>query len=105
MNVADGILDNGVSATAPISESRSLGLAPNPAQGLTAITVDFHKATRASFDLYSIDGQHLETLKQAKFTAGTHNVWVDASSLPAGVYFIRVDAEVGQFTEKLIVTK
>lgn len=105
LNVAAAGPDNGVSAAAPIEESRSLGVFPNPASGIGAISVEFHKATQANFSIYNMQGQLVQVMKEARFTPGEHKVWFNAADLPAGAYFIRVESELGQFNEKLIISR
>lgn len=105
LNVGGAVLDNGVSAAAAISESRSLGISPNPSNGLTAIAVEFDKVAEASFQIYNTQGQLLHTIKEGRFTSGQHHVWFNTSELAAGLYYVYVNSDRGTFTEKLVVTK
>ena len=73
-------------------------------QSIGAIKIDFAKPAQARFTLFNTMGQQLEVLKEGKFTRGTHHVYFDASSLPAGIYYINVDSDQGNFTEKVIVS-
>ncbi|MEM0999263.1 MAG: Omp28-related outer membrane protein [Bacteroidota bacterium] len=103
LNAGEFTLDNGVSAQSPTSESRSLGILPNPVQNMGAIKIDFAKPADARFSLFNAVGQEIRVIKEGKFTRGTHHVYFDASQLPAGIYYINVSSDQGNFTEKVVV--
>ncbi len=54
-------------------------------------------------DLYSIEGRKIRELVNEEMPAGTHEMEIDVSDLPAGVYFIRVQAGSEIAVRKLIV--
>jgi thiol-disulfide isomerase/thioredoxin len=103
LNAGQGPLDNGVSAQDPDNASQSLGVIPNPVHNLGAIKVQFAKPAQASFTLYNAVGQQIKLLKEGKFTKGIHHVYFDATTLAAGIYYIKVNSDQGQFTEKVVV--
>lgn len=103
INADDAPLDNGVSAEAPVAESRSLGVSPNPVNGLASVQVEFAKNATARFTLHDAFGREVSVLKDGRFTSGKHAVWFDVSAVPAGVYFLKVSSDQGNFTEKVIV--
>ena len=105
LNANSAGLDNGVSAASPTSETRSLGISPNPSNSLAAIQVEFAKPTTARFSMFNAMGQQIKLLKEGRFAAGNHHVWFNVAELPAGVYYINVNSDLGNFTEKLIVAK
>lgn len=105
INVNAAPLGNGVAVADAVGQSRSLGVAPNPSNGLAAITVEFDKPAEASFRLVNLQGQVVRDIKQGRFSAGQHRVWFDSSSLPAGLYYLQVDSDRGSFAEKVLVAK
>jgi hypothetical protein len=88
----------GVSA-APGSGPMDFGLGqnfPNPFNPST--TIPFTLKTRCFVTLRLFDGlgREVATVAQGNLDAGRHTVTIDASALPSGVYFYRLEA--GPFT-------
>jgi len=54
-------------------------------------------------DLYSIDGRKIRELIKQEMPAGEHEIEIDVSDLPEGVYFIRVRAGNESAVAKLVV--
>jgi hypothetical protein len=94
----------------PISGSgRSTGIemhvVPQPAQGETSIYANITRSGWVSFDLYDAEGTRLMTLKQGSFPPGTIRAGLDVSSLPNGVYFVRVTGEGIDGSMKVVVSR
>jgi len=53
--------------------------------------------------IYSIEGRKIRELINEAMPAGTHELEMDVSDLPAGVYFVRVQAEGIVKTQKLVI--
>lgn len=98
----------GVDAAA---DRRWLDVHPNPAPG--AATVQFHlpSAEQASLSVYDLKGRKVRTLaEQRLFDAGLHEIpWRGDDergvSVPAGVYFLRLDGAAGLQVRKLLLTR
>ncbi len=56
-------------------------------------------------DLYSISGRKIRIIMEEEKLPGEHEIEVDVSDLPAGVYFVRLQAGGQIVTKKLIVTE
>ncbi|MEM7038870.1 MAG: Omp28-related outer membrane protein, partial [Bacteroidota bacterium] len=104
LNAGDAPIDNGVSSANPVTETRSLGIIPNPVSNLGAVAVEFAKPAQARFSLHNSLGQEIRFLKEGRFTAGQHHVWFNGASLPNGVYFLQVKSDQGNFTEKVVIS-
>ena len=63
---------------------------PNPFNSNTTIRYVIPKHEDVSVNIYSIKGNHLETLFNGKQTSGTHNIQWDASDYSSGIYFYQL---------------
>jgi len=70
---------------------RLLGAYPNPFNASTTIRFQLPQARRVSISLYNVRGQFERQLYDQLFTAGVHDVPINANNLSSGVYFYKVD--------------
>jgi len=66
---------------------------PNPFNPNTTIRFDLIKNTHVKITVFNLLGQHIETIIDKDMTAGAKAVVWDASHLPSGKYFYRLQAE------------
>lgn len=87
------------------SESRLSvpGCIPNPTSGMTEIIVNLQKASNVQIELFNITGQRVTELPTQNLSAGNHQVSLDVSGLPGGIYFYKVTADNESVTKKLII--
>jgi hypothetical protein len=78
---------------------------PNPFNSSTTISYDLPVRSRVKLSIYNLLGQEVATLVNAEQEPGRYNVKFDASGLPSGIYFYRLEA--GRFIEqkKMILIK
>jgi hypothetical protein len=76
---------------------------PNPATGSTQISIELNKPSMVHLDLFNMTGQKVLDIPQRNLQAGKHNVNMDVSRLPSGVYFYTVTAGAEKQTRKMIV--
>jgi hypothetical protein len=50
-------------------------------------------------------GENVQTINAGSMNAGSHNISLDASKLPAGVYFVKVTAGGYSVSRKVVVEK
>ena len=78
---------------------------PNPFNPTT--TIEFSLPVRSSVHLvlFNVLGQVVKEIVNGDYTAGTHRITLDASTLATGVYFYKLKA--GQYTnvKKLLLMK
>ncbi len=87
------------------ASSALLAAYPNPFNGSTVITLNVSRLTQASLNVYNALGRQIATLNDGILEPGVHRFTFDASALPSGIYFARVQA--GEFvkTQKLLLLK
>ena len=77
---------------------------PNPVSGAADLRFTLPEATRhAQLAVYDALGRTVATLHEGALGAGTHARRFDASVLPAGVYFARLEADGRAATQALTV--
>jgi len=80
-----------------------MAIFPNPALDHLTIRYRMPDAGYRMIDLYSIEGRKIRELVNESMPAGTHEMEMDVSDLPAGVYFVRVQADNAVQTRKLVI--
>jgi hypothetical protein len=65
---------------------------PNPFNPSTKISISLPVESRVSLKVFDILGQEVFSQLNQNYTAGSHTISFDGSSLNSGVYFYRVDA-------------
>ena len=78
---------------------------PNPFNPTTTITFSLPKKDNVKLFVYDILGRELKKLADGIYEAGEHKIEFNASNLPSGVYFYRMEAGNFSQTKKLILTK
>jgi hypothetical protein len=78
---------------------------PNPFNPSTTISYQLSVVSRVSLKVYDVLGREVETLVNERQTAGTHAVKFNATNLPSGVYFCRLQAGTYHETKKLLLLK
>jgi hypothetical protein len=78
---------------------------PNPFNPSTTISYDLPVRSRVKLSIYNLLGQEVATLVNGEQEPGRYNVKFDASGLPSGIYFYRLEA--GKFVDvkKMILVK
>jgi hypothetical protein len=78
---------------------------PNPFNPTTVISYQLSAVSRVTLTVYDVLGRELKTLVNEQQTAGNHSVTFNASYLPSGVYFYRLQAGTYAATKKLLLLK
>lgn len=78
---------------------------PNPFNPETNISFDIKEAGDVRLAIYNATGQIVAKLVEGELSAGRHTVRFDASSLPSGLYFYRLEAGEFRAAKKLVVIK
>ncbi len=78
---------------------------PNPFNPETVIAFTLPATEQVSLKVYDMYWREIATLVNGVKPAGTHEVRFNASGLPSGTYFYRIQAGVNQETRKMSLTK
>ena len=82
-----------ISDPAGIAESNeifSLGLYPNPTEGVSTLDVNSTLAGSVTVEVYSITGSLVQTSVKP-IRVGVNRLSVDFNSVPAGIYLVKAD--------------
>jgi hypothetical protein len=83
----------------------SLASAPNPFNPETAISYKLSADSYVHLRIYDIAGRPVETLVDGWRSAGEHELTFNASDLPSGMYFAKMEAGEYAGVQKLILLK
>lgn len=97
-------LDAGEPVRAPAALDLS-PVFPNPASGPASVRFGLPVSGRVTLELYSVLGERVVTLADGERAAGWHLVRLDDARLPAGIYFLRLQAGRDVRNGKLVVTR
>ncbi len=78
---------------------------PNPFNPVTRIDFQVPSSGKVSLAVYSADGKKVMTLVDSNMESGYHTVVLNASELPSGVYYYRIDAVGFADTKKMLLVK
>jgi enterochelin esterase family protein len=78
---------------------------PNPFNPTTTIQYELTKSGRVNLILFTLEGKVVETLVEENESAGLHSVRWDASRLPSGIYFCRLEAWGRTMTQRILLLK
>ncbi|MEJ2058508.1 MAG: T9SS type A sorting domain-containing protein, partial [Desulfofustis sp.] len=77
----------------------------NPFNEMARVTLDLSSSTRMNIQVFDLLGRSVLRLYNGEMIAGRHDLQIDASSLPSGVYFLHVNTDSVQLTRKFAVVK
>jgi hypothetical protein len=78
-------------------------LSPNPANESVSLFFDLPGTTTAGISLYNAIGQELIHWPTREFPSGKNSITLNTSDLPAGIYFVRIEAQVFSTVKKLMI--
>jgi len=76
---------------------------PNPATGITYISVNLQKPGNLSLEVYTLTGQKVMSEDYGLKSTGNHPVAINVSSLTSGIYFYAITAGEQTVTHKMMV--
>lgn len=95
-----------VSVVDPVSSGTVLYPSyPNPTSSSATIAFDLEQSGHVELALHDIFGKRIMTIANREFGAGAHDVQVDVTELPTGVYVYTMKTENQTFSNKMVVTK
>lgn len=93
--IATGVL-NATDIRTQVADNQQVSIFPNPCNDILHIIYEDVEMGAATVELYDIAGKVLKTSNLANETA------LDLSSIPAGIYFVKISANQQSITKKII---
>ena len=78
---------------------------PNPFNSSTRLSYDIPDNTHINLSVYDLNGRLIRTLEDRVIPAGAHALNFDATNLPSGMYFVRLNTASFATTQKLLLLK
>ena len=78
---------------------------PNPFNPSTRIDFDVPETGQVKLTVYNVIGQEVAELINNTITAGQHEVTFNASSLPSGAYFYKLQQGNSVMVKKMLLMK
>jgi photosystem II stability/assembly factor-like uncharacterized protein len=88
-----------------VASSYALSVYPNPFNPQTTLAFDIPMGGRLQLAVYDVTGRLVETLANRFYPQGQYRLNFDASALPSGVYFARLNGKSFAVTQKLVLLK
>lgn len=100
----------GYSATSIDSESKNIDFRlnqnyPNPFNPSTTITYSISEQANVSLKIFDVLGEEVKVLLNERKPKGSYQIEFDASTLPSGIYFYRLQSGDYLETKKLVLIK
>jgi len=96
---------NPVSITEAGSNFNGVAVYPNPAKGITNLSINLQQNDELAVVVYNQLGQMVFEIPSTNYSAGTNTIELDASNWSAGLYNIVVNGSSSSQTKKLTITK
>lgn len=77
-------------------------VSPNPSSGFSQISYNLKNESLTEIELYDINGKKIKQLAKENEQAGYKSHIINLSSVQAGVYFVRVNSNGNQVSQKLV---
>jgi hypothetical protein len=101
----DRMVSASVSGAAVVPATYGLAAYPNPFNPTTTVSFTIPVDGQVTVAVYDLTGRQVSLLANQNFTAGEHHVTFNASALPSGLYFTRMDASGFSAVKKLVLMK
>lgn len=92
-------------ATAPAGDAHLSAAYPNPFTNRAQLVLTLERPEQVRAALYDVLGRRAAVLHDGTLQAGDSPLYVEASGLPAGVYFVRVQGETFEESRRVTVTR
>ncbi len=87
------------------SESRVLGIHPNPFVGAAEITFQLGEDNHIRLAVYDAVGREVALVADADYSRGLHSATLRSGQLPSGLYFCRLTTERGVVQRKMLLMR
>ena len=78
---------------------------PNPFNPVTIIKFSLSENNYTKLDVYNVIGEHISSLVNKELLEGEHELKFDATNLPSGIYFYKLEQGNKSNLKKMILLK
>jgi len=78
---------------------------PCPATGAFSVAFSLPRTSDVVLSLYDLAGRRVAVVAEGEYAAGRHEVVFDAAGLPSGVYLLKLDADCGARTSRIVIAR
>jgi hypothetical protein len=96
--------ESGISAMMPTEYALGQNY-PNPFNPETTIEFALPEASKVKLSVYNIKGELVEVLMEGNLETGYHTVNWNASAMPSGIYFYKLQADDFMSVKKCVLVK
>lgn len=93
------VVAGGTSVESELVQNLNLAVAPNPASVTASITYNISEVADVEVSIVNVMGQHVRTLRNEKGEYGGYRIDFEVDDLPAGIYYVRVDLNNGEYVK------
>ncbi|MBA3705859.1 MAG: T9SS type A sorting domain-containing protein, partial [Bacteroidetes bacterium] len=87
------------------SQDKELSIYPNPASGDAVIEYFLTQSGQVMISLYNVLGKEVMNIINEEQNTGTHKINMNTTQLSNGIYFVKIQADGEQLTQKFIINK
>jgi hypothetical protein len=87
------------------SNFKNVNIFPNPANSSASLSISLSSESHVSVVISTIAGQQVATLYDGTMNAGTQQISINTTDIPAGIYLVKIQSTNGSLTKKLVITK
>lgn len=91
--------------TDPVEALAFLPPSPNPARDRARLRFALPRATPVRLDVLDLEGRRVERVLDGVVAAGRHAIEWDTTGRPAGIYFVRFEAEGRRWMSRLAIVR
>lgn len=95
ISLTEGMFDEyGVSLSA---------ISPNPVSTTASLSISLAQSAHLNIEVFDVLGRKIRKIYSGQKEIGEHQFFIDAKSLPSGLYFVRIEVESEEYVRRLIV--
>lgn len=87
------------------NELMTLSLAPNPASRSTVLKINSPFNIPSRIALYDVQGRFIRIINEDSELIGNHVLFIDVRTIPAGIYFLKIDTSNQQRVIPLVIIR
>jgi hypothetical protein len=101
----DNVNISSSSSVVDLLNNVSLNIYPNPMKDNATIDITLANSDKVSIIVYNMLGETVKTIDAGTLSAGSHSIQMNASTLDAGVYFVKVISGQSSVSKKVVLEK